>query len=519
MESDQASVEVPLEGRTVEILWIGFAVALIAALLVAWTAHRNNLAYVAGSRWVTHTRAVIESVDQARSEKNAAYDGLRDYSLSGEASQLRTFPAALERLRVGAATLRTQVADHPAQVKRVQSIQDSITRLGRLGAELAGIASGRDRAATLSSTQFDEARRELTSIGNRLTEMDHEEQRILTLRTAHAAAAARRGTMVMTAGGSIVLMWLMFMGGCASFLLSRYRRIAKELEVSRRELQDANAGLEERVRDRSAVLAEQNGLLASILNSMSDAVVMVDTELKPILMNPAAARDLRADVNRPADWLADYDIFAPGSTTPLSSNQPFVARGVAGEIIDGFELRVRSRETGIERWIDTSVRPVRGADGSIRGGLLVIRDVTGRHDARVERALFASVANFVPDAIMSLTLDWIITSWNPGAERMFGYQGEEIIGKSIQTNRRTTFAMMDLIRRTVAEGKSIDNFDTRRVRKWQQHRYSPFRLRHPHLRSSRRLRLTAQDNTEHGVARGDAAGARPASAAQTRAEF
>jgi PAS domain S-box-containing protein len=139
---------------------------------------------------------------------------------------------------------------------------------------------------------------------------------------------------------------------------------------------------------------------------------------------------------------------------------------LSGEVIEGFELRVRDRVTGRERWIDASVRPVMGPDGTIQGGLLVLRDVTGRYDAQIERALFASVARFVPEAVMSISPQGIVTSWNAGAEQLFGYRSKSVIGRSValavpQDRRGEPQKVAALLR----AGKPVENFETRAIRK------------------------------------------------------
>src|SRR2546430_17506867 len=72
----------PRAGRAVELLWIGFAIALLAAAVVAWAALRNHAAYLSGIRWVSDTQATIEQIDEARSDSFAALDSLYSYSVS-----------------------------------------------------------------------------------------------------------------------------------------------------------------------------------------------------------------------------------------------------------------------------------------------------------------------------------------------------------------------------------------------------------------------------------------------------
>jgi PAS domain S-box-containing protein len=457
---------VPVAGRALELLWIGFGIAILAVGLVVWAAYRINDDYVEGARWVSQSELVIQSIEQAREQQQNALDAVETYWRDGEPMLFNQFQSAFIKIREYLDQLPALVADDEIQLERVRELEDSLAKLDHIAADLKRMASDHDRQTIVSSPQFAHLRAEVENLRSGLVRMNEREEQLLASGSRQARDASRRRIVVITAGGSVVVLWLILMGASAAFLLSRYRRSASALELSGRQLEQVNARLEERVRERSAALATQNGFLESILNSLPDAVVMVDKDLRPVMMNPAAKRDLRADVLRPSDWLSEYEVFAAGSTTPLTPDQAFVARALAGEVIDGFELRVRERTSGKERWIDASVRPVRNSDGTIQGALLVLREVTGRYDAKIERALFASVASFVPDAVMSISPQGIVTSWNAGAERLFGYRSEDVIGRSVvlavpDDRRDEPQKLAGLLR----AGKTVESFETRIIRK------------------------------------------------------
>jgi PAS domain S-box-containing protein len=78
----------------------------------------------------------------------------------------------------------------------------------------------------------------------------------------------------------------------------------------------------------------------------------------------------------------------------------------------------------------------------------------------------AAIVEYSDDAIIGKTLDGVITSWNPAAERLYGYSGEEIVGKSIdllspRDRVREIRAMLDKIR----AGERVEHHHTFRVRK------------------------------------------------------
>jgi PAS domain S-box-containing protein len=81
-------------------------------------------------------------------------------------------------------------------------------------------------------------------------------------------------------------------------------------------------------------------------------------------------------------------------------------------------------------------------------------------------ALLAAIVDSSDDAIISKSLDGVITSWNAGAERLFGYSAKEAIGQHISliipANRRDEET---IIIERLRRGERIDHFDTVRVRK------------------------------------------------------
>jgi PAS domain S-box-containing protein len=79
---------------------------------------------------------------------------------------------------------------------------------------------------------------------------------------------------------------------------------------------------------------------------------------------------------------------------------------------------------------------------------------------------FAAIVQWSDDAIISKNLDGIITAWNPGAERLFGYSAEEAVGKAInilipEDRQDEEPAILERLRR----GERIDHFETVRRRK------------------------------------------------------
>src|SRR5690242_10147023 len=81
-------------------------------------------------------------------------------------------------------------------------------------------------------------------------------------------------------------------------------------------------------------------------------------------------------------------------------------------------------------------------------------------------ALLAAIVTSSDDAIVSKDLDGIITSWNLGAERVFGYKAAEAVGKSIRMIiPQERQAEEDMVLSKIRRGEAVEHFETIRQRK------------------------------------------------------
>src|SRR5690606_39578862 len=101
-----------------------------------------------------------------------------------------------------------------------------------------------------------------------------------------------------------------------------------------------------------------------------------------------------------------------------------------GRKVDHFET-IRTARDGRRVPISLSVSPIVDANGRVIGASKIARDISERKRANEKQAVLAAIVETSDDAIVSKTLQGVITSWNKAAEKMFGYSEVEAVGKHI----------------------------------------------------------------------------------------
>lgn len=256
---------------------------LITAMLVvtvnAWFAFRSVNVLLENEHWVQHTWQVIYQVERIMGSVKDAETSNRGFLITGETIYLQPYSAALHELPNELDQLATLTVDNQAQKRQVLEMRTAIGH--RLDLLQEGIELRRAGVA--------ESARAMALGGTGKTEMDHlrriadgeeiEERRLLALRTAQTASAIRRAYFSIGLASLLDLLLILAMFR----YLSRERslrlateRAAEGLAIAHAETQAKaeevrllNAGLEERVRSRTAELETTNRELEAFSYSVS----------------------------------------------------------------------------------------------------------------------------------------------------------------------------------------------------------------------------------------------------------
>ncbi|MCW2926643.1 MAG: hypothetical protein JWM86_611 [Thermoleophilia bacterium] len=200
-------------------------------------------------------------------------------------------------------------------------------------------------------------------------------------------------------------------------------------------------------------------LLAGIVDGSDDAIVAKDMQGHIIAWNPAAQR-LFGYTEEEAIG-AHIGMLIPEALK--GEDQRVLDRVLEGNQMEHYETQ-RLTKDGNAVEVSVRVSPLKDADGVIIGASKIIRDIGQHREARRREAQLAAIIASSDDAILSKDTSGTITSWNPAAQRMFGYEPDEVIGQHISILFPPDLLGTERdVLGEILQGKRVDHYETRRL--------------------------------------------------------
>jgi len=202
------------------------------------------------------------------------------------------------------------------------------------------------------------------------------------------------------------------------------------------------------------------------LNSIGDAVVCTDIEGNITFVNLVAEKmtgwSRQEAAGRP---MAEVCRILDATTRKAIPNPMEKAVG-QDRTLHLPSSSILIRRDGIEIPIEDSVAPIHDRERHATGAVIVFRDITERKRREDDLSRLAAVVESSYDAIIGLTPQGTILTWNRGAERIFGYSANEAIGQSILflsppnlPPESTTFL------EKIGRADAVEHFETIRTKK------------------------------------------------------
>jgi two-component system CheB/CheR fusion protein len=230
----------------------------------------------------------------------------------------------------------------------------------------------------------------------------------------------------------------------------------EELESAKEELQSTNeelATLNEELSSHNHELSEVNNDLLNLLASVNLPIVMLGEDLRIRRFTPSA---------KPLLNFIDADIGRPITDIKPNLDIPGLPRLIA-QVIDSTVAKVEEAQDSNGRWYSVQVRPYKTLATHVAGAVLVCIDITElRHGLEQER-LLAAVVRDSNDAVLVQDLKGGIRTWNPSAERLYGYRATEAMRMNIhQLIPKEAQEAHDQLMRRIIDGELVA--ETRSVR-------------------------------------------------------
>jgi len=425
---------------------VALALALITLAAIIYFSYQDWQQFHQASADASRASRVLELSGKILDLLRDAETGQRGFVLTGRDSHLEPYTAALQNISNDMTQLAA-LSRQGSQARRVAALQPLITQKLQELKETIELRRSSGMEPAMAVVLSDRGKQVMDQIRRLMQDLQLEE----SAKATASSEALRREVQQNQLLALIGALLLAFLVGGAFFALRG--------AATQRDRLILDLG---RARDAAV---EAGNLLKTTLASIGDAVITTDSEGNVTFMNDVASRltGWSADQARGVPIRNVFHIINENTGAEVESPVAKVIKeGVVAGLANHTQL-ISKDDRHIP--IDDSGAPIK-YNGRIMGTVLVFRDITERRRAEHQAGYLVALVESSDDAIIGKSLDGIIQSWNIGAERLYGYRADEIIGHAMNEvvppdRLDEELEILDKLHR----GERVDHFETLRLRK------------------------------------------------------
>ena len=184
---------------------------------------------------------------------------------------------------------------------------------------------------------------------------------------------------------------------------------------------------------QAQILSESRSQVQTIFDNLQEGIVVLSDDRRVVQINQAAIRifDLPQAPGCYEQLFENFDVcLRDGTPLPLAKRPG--GRALTGEFLRNYEMELHRKETGGITIVEVCTAPIKDRSSRVVQIILSYRDITRPSQIDEARSRLAAIVESSEDAIISKDMHGVVTSWNTGAEKVFGYTTQDMIGQSIK---------------------------------------------------------------------------------------